>query len=218
MADERGRGFSTRAIHEAKAPPIDQETPSVPIYQTSTFRFADSDEYAETISFRKAGYTYTRGYGNPTLGAFEELMANLEGTESAFSFSSGMAAMHAVFTTLAATGDRIVSSNELYGGAYSLFTKVMPRYGVTVDLVDPHDLDAVAAAAPGRGVLLRRDDREPQRHRRGPRGAGRTVSRERCAGRRRQHVRVAVPGQPVALGVRVRACTRRRSSSGGTTT
>ena len=101
MADERGRGFSTRAIHEAKTPPIDQETPSVPIYQTSTYRFADSDEYAETISFRKAGYTYTRGYGNPTLGAFEELMANLEGTESAFSFSSGMAAMHAVFTTLA---------------------------------------------------------------------------------------------------------------------
>jgi methionine-gamma-lyase len=149
MADERGRGFSTRAIHEAKTPPIDQETPSVPIYQTSTFRFADSDEYAETISFRKAGYTYTRGYGNPTLGAFEELMANLEGTESAFSFSSGMAAMHAVFTTLAATGDRIVSSNELYGGAYSLFTRVMPRYGVAVDLVDPHDLDAVATALPG---------------------------------------------------------------------
>ncbi len=149
MSDERGRGFSTRAIHEAKAPPIDQDTPSVPIYQTSTFRFADSDEYAETVSFRKAGYTYTRGYGNPTLGAFEELMANLEGTEAAFSFSSGMAAMHAVFTTLAATGDRIVASNELYGGAYSLCTKVMPRYGVTVDLVDPHDLDAVAAALPG---------------------------------------------------------------------
>ncbi len=147
--DERGRGFSTRAIHEAKTPRIDQDTPSVPIFQTSTFRFADSDDYAETISFRKPGYTYTRGYGNPTLGAFEELMANLEGTEAAFSFSSGMAAMHAVFTTLAATGDRIVSSNELYGGAYSLFTKVMPRYGVMVDLVDPHDLDAVAAVLPG---------------------------------------------------------------------
>ncbi len=76
-------------------------------------------------------------------------MADLEGTESAISFASGMAAMHTVFTTLAASGDRIVSSNELYGGAYSLFTKVMPRYGVNVDLVDPHDLDAVAAALPG---------------------------------------------------------------------
>jgi methionine-gamma-lyase len=149
MADEKGRGFSTRAIHEAKVPPVDQDTPSVPIYQTSTYRFADSDDYADTISFRKPGYTYTRGYGNPTLRAFEELMANLEGTEAAFSFASGMAAMHTVFTTLASTGDRIVASNELYGGAYSLFTKVMPRYGVTVDLVDPHDLDAVASLLPG---------------------------------------------------------------------
>ena len=149
MADEAGRGFSTRAIHQAKVPPIDQETPSVPIYQTSTFRFADSDDYADTISFRKPGYTYSRGYGNPTVDAFENLMADLEGTDAAMSFASGMAAMHTVFTTLAASGDRIVASNELYGGAYSLFTKVMPRYGVTVDLVDPHDLDAVAAALPG---------------------------------------------------------------------
>ncbi|MGH2597173.1 MAG: trans-sulfuration enzyme family protein [Actinomycetota bacterium] len=153
MAEERRRGFSTRSIHGAKAPSIDQETPSVPIYQTSTFRFTDSDDYADTISFRKPGYTYSRGYGNPTLEAFEGLMASLEGTEAAFSFASGMAAMHTVFTALAATGDRIVASNELYGGAYSLFTKVMPRYGVAVDLVDPHDLDAVAAALPGAALF-----------------------------------------------------------------
>jgi O-acetylhomoserine/O-acetylserine sulfhydrylase-like pyridoxal-dependent enzyme len=149
MADERGRRFSTRAVHGAKTPWIEQETPSVPIFQTSLYRFADSDDYADTISFRKPGFTYTRGYGNPTTQAFEALMADLEGTEGAFSFASGMAAMHTVFTTLAASGDRIVSSNELYGGAYSLFTKVMPRYGVSVDLVDPHDLDAVASALPG---------------------------------------------------------------------
>ncbi|MGZ4132783.1 MAG: trans-sulfuration enzyme family protein [Actinomycetota bacterium] len=148
MVGERGRGFATRAIHAAKAPPIEQETPSVPIYQTSLYRFADSDDYAETIGFRKPGFTYTRGYGNPTLAAFESVMADLERTEAAFSFASGMAAMHTVFTTLAASGDRIVSSNELYGGAYSLFTKVMPRYGIGVDLVDAHDLDAVAAALP----------------------------------------------------------------------
>ena len=149
MADEHGRRFSTRAIHGAKTPWIDQETPSVPIFQTSLYRFSDSDDYADTISFRKPGFTYSRGYGNPTTQAFEALMANLEGTESAFSFASGMAAMHTVFTTLAASGDRIVSSNELYGGAYSLFTKVMPRYGVAADLVDPHDLGAVATALPG---------------------------------------------------------------------
>jgi O-acetylhomoserine/O-acetylserine sulfhydrylase-like pyridoxal-dependent enzyme len=149
MDEDRPMGFSTRAVHGAKAPPIDQETPSVPIYQTSLYRFADSDDYAETVSFRKRGYTYTRGYGNPTLEAFEGLMADLERTESAFSFASGMAAMHTVFTTLAASGDRIVTGKELYGGAYSLFSKVMPRYGIEVEFVDPHDLDAVAAALPG---------------------------------------------------------------------
>jgi len=149
VTDDRSRGFTTRAIHAADAPPIDQDVPSVPIFQTSTFRFDSSEDYAETISFRRPGYTYTRGYGNPTLQAFERVMAKLEGTGSAFSFSSGMAAMHAVVTTLAGNGDRVVASNELYGGAYSLFTKVLPRYGIDVSLVSPHDLDAVRAAVPG---------------------------------------------------------------------
>jgi cystathionine beta-lyase/cystathionine gamma-synthase len=128
---------------------MDQETPSVPIFQTSTFRFATSEDYAETISFRRPGYTYTRGYGNPTLLAFERLMADLEGTESAFSFASGMAAVHTVVTSLARAGDRIVASNELYGGSFSLFTRILPRYGIEVIFVDPHDPDAVAAALPG---------------------------------------------------------------------
>ncbi len=143
------RGFSTRAIHGSRIAPTEQETPSVPIFQTSTFRFETSEDYADTISFRKPGHTYTRGYGNPTLDAFERQMADLEGTDGAFSFASGMAAMHAVFTTLAKAGDRIVTSGELYGGAYSLFTKVMPRYGIAVDFVNPHDLQAVGSALPG---------------------------------------------------------------------
>jgi methionine-gamma-lyase len=147
--EERDRGFATRAIHGARVPPIDQDTPSVPIYQTSTYRFDTAEDYAETIAFRRPGYTYTRGYGNPTLQAFESLMAELEGTESAFSFASGMAAIHTVVTTAAEAGERIVSSTELYGGTYSLFRRLLPRYGVEVTFVDPHDLDAVTAALPG---------------------------------------------------------------------
>ncbi len=146
---ERKHGFSTRAIHGARTPPVEQETPSVPIYQTATFRFETSQDFAETIGFRRPGFTYTRGYGNPTLQAFESLMAGLEGTESAFSFASGMAAIHTVLTTTAAAGDRVVASNELYGGTYSLFTKVLPRYGIEVSFVSPHDPDAVAEALPG---------------------------------------------------------------------
>jgi len=147
MNEERKPGFTTRAIH-VRWPPMDQAAPSVPIFQTSTFRFDTSEDYAETISFRRPGYTYTRGYGNPTLLAFERMVADLEGTESGFSFASGMAAVHTVVTSLARAGDRIVASNELYGGSFSLFTKVLPRYGIEVTFVNPHDPDAVAAALP----------------------------------------------------------------------
>jgi len=149
MPVERDRGFSTRAIHGQALPPVEQETPSVPIFQTSTFRFDTSDGFAETINFRRPGYTYTRGYGNPTLLAFERVMAELEGTESALSFASGMAAIHTVATTLAASGDTIVAGSELYGGTYSLFAHVLPRYGIDVRFVSPHDRDAVRAALAG---------------------------------------------------------------------
>ena len=149
MTEDRSRGFATRAIHGARMPPIEQDAPSVPIFQVSTFRFDTSEDYAETISFRRPGYTYTRGYGNPTLRAFETLMADLEGTEAGFSFASGMAAIHTVVTSIAASGDRIVASTELYGGTYALFKKVLPRYGIEVTFVDAHDLARVGEALPG---------------------------------------------------------------------
>jgi len=153
MPSGRERSFSTKAIHGQALPPVDQETPSVPIFQTSTFRFDTSDAFAETIHFRRPGYTYTRGYGNPTLLAFERVMAELEGTEAALSFASGMAAIHTVATTLAQRGDTVVATSELYGGTYSLFAHVLPRYGVNVRFVDGHDFDAVRAALPGAAFL-----------------------------------------------------------------
>jgi methionine-gamma-lyase len=149
----RERGFATRAIHEAAAPPIDQETSSVPIYQTATYRFDTSEDYAETVAFRKPGYTYTRGYGNPTVEAFEAQVASLEGTETAFGFASGMAAIHTVITSQVESGDRIVAGRQLYGGAHALFTKVLPRFGVTTDLVDLRDHEAVTARLPGAKLL-----------------------------------------------------------------
>jgi len=148
-----GRGFQTRAVHGAVAPPIDQQTPSVPLYQTSTYRFEDSEAYAETIAFRAPGYTYTRGYGNPTVQAFEALIADLEGAPAAFGFASGMAAVHTLWTAHAAAGDRIVATNALYGGTYALATQILPRFGVSVQLVDGRDLDAVAQALPGAALF-----------------------------------------------------------------
>jgi len=144
-----GEGFSTRAIHGARPSEVHQIPASVPIYQTATWRFETQDEYAGVLSFERPGHSYGRGYGNPTVEAFEAVMADLEGTEAAFAFSSGMSAIHAVSLTLAGAGDRIVTSRELYGGSYALFSKVLPRCGIGVQEVDPHDLEAVRAALPG---------------------------------------------------------------------
>jgi cystathionine beta-lyase/cystathionine gamma-synthase len=150
---EHEPGFATRAIHGAVTPPIDQAVPGAPIYQTATYRFDTSEDYAETIAFRRAGYTYTRGYGNPTVEAFEAQVAGLERTEAAFGFASGMAAIHTVVTSIVGAGDRIVAGAQLYGGAYHLFTQVLSRFGVRADLVDPRDHQAVASALPGAKLL-----------------------------------------------------------------
>lgn len=145
----RDAGFSTRAIHGAHVPEVRQVPASVPIYQTATWRFETQEEYADVLSLRRPGQSYGRGYGNPTVEAFEAVMAELEGTEAAFAFSSGMSAIHNVSLTLAGVGDRVVTSRELYGGTYALFSRVLPRYGISVQEVDPHDLAAVRMALPG---------------------------------------------------------------------
>ncbi|HZT64359.1 MAG TPA: aminotransferase class I/II-fold pyridoxal phosphate-dependent enzyme [Acidimicrobiales bacterium] len=146
-------GFSTRAIHRPVAPPVTQLPSSVPLYQTSTWRFETLDDFAEVVAFRKPGHVYGRGYGNPTVEAFEAVMADLEGTEAAFAFDSGMAAIHAVVTTLARAGDRIVTSRALYGGTHSLFHEVLPRYGIDVTTVDVSDPEAVADSLAGARLL-----------------------------------------------------------------
>ena len=146
-ADELG--FATRAVHGAVVPPVEQVPASVPIYQTATWGFEHASDYAEVLAADRHGYTYGRGYGNPTVEAFEAVMASLEGTEAAFACSSGMAAIYSVCSTLAGTGQRIVASRELYGGTWSLFAHVLPRHGIEVQLVDQHDLDAVGAALEG---------------------------------------------------------------------
>ena len=147
MKDERG--FATRAVHGAGAPQVHQAPASVPIYQTATWRFDTSEEFAEVSQRRRPGHVYSRGFGNPTVDAFEHTMADLENTGAAMGFASGMAAIHATLTTLAGAGQHVVASRELYGGTFSLLSNVLPRYGVNVEFVDPHDLGAVSRALPG---------------------------------------------------------------------
>jgi methionine-gamma-lyase len=146
-------GFTTRAVHSARLPEVHQVPSSIPLYQTSTWTFESLDDFGDVIAGRKAGHVYGRGYGNPTVEAFESVMADLEGTEAAYAFDSGMAAIHGVATTLASAGDRVVASRALYGGTYGLFHEVLPRYGIEVVLVDALDPDAVARALPGAALF-----------------------------------------------------------------
>jgi cystathionine beta-lyase/cystathionine gamma-synthase len=149
MSTDPKQGFATRAIHAGTAPAVDQTPASVPIYQTSTWRFDTADDFAAVTSFERPGHVYGRGYGNPTVEALEAAVASLEETEAAYAFSSGMAAIHATVTSLARTGDRIVASQAIYGGTYSLFGSLLPRYGIDVSFVDITDENQVASALPG---------------------------------------------------------------------
>lgn len=148
-----GSGFTTRAVHGASVAEVSQQPASVPIFQTSTWRFSSGEQFADVLAGNSSGYAYGRGYGNPTVEAFEKVLAGLEKTEACFAFSSGMSAIHAVCVSQAASGDRIVASSELYGGTYSLFASVLPRYGIEVDFVDCHDLAAVEKALPGAALF-----------------------------------------------------------------
>jgi cystathionine beta-lyase/cystathionine gamma-synthase len=147
------RRFQTRAVHTPRLPAIDQRSASVPIYQTSTFRFDTNDDFADAIMFRGPGYVYTRGYGNPTIDAFQTVMADLEETDAALAFASGSAAIHGVIVTLVSAGQRMVAGKALYGGTVGLLRNVLPRFGIEVTFVDPTDLDEVGAALPGASLF-----------------------------------------------------------------
>jgi methionine-gamma-lyase len=146
---ENRRRFQTRAVHTHRPPMPEQLSSSMPIFQSSTFRFETNDEFARAIRFDGPGYVYSRGYGNPTIDAFQLAMADLEETESAIGFASGMAAISALFLTVAGAGSRIVAGTALYGGSVSLLRNILPRFGVESTFVDPTDLDQVRDALPG---------------------------------------------------------------------
>ena len=118
--------FDTRAIHAGQ--PDDPTTGAVttPIYQTSTFR--------QTEPGINKGFCYART-GHPTRTALEENLAALEGARYGLAFSSGMAAIHAVLSLLS-RGDHVVSTQDLYGGAWRIFTKVFARFGIEFTFVD----------------------------------------------------------------------------------
>ena len=145
-SDDRPRGFGTRAIKAAtRAPHVEQHPAAVPIYQSATFHAHDVDDYAELVGFEKPGYTYSR-LQNPTADAMAGAFAEMHGAEAGYAFGSGMGAIHAALVALVRAGDRIVSTQAVYGSTRALMERVLAPLGVETTFVDPTDLAAVEAA------------------------------------------------------------------------
>jgi len=126
--------FATLAVHAGEAPCPATGALDTPIYQSTTFVSADSDEMAAVYGEQKFGYMYTR-WGNPTIHALEKKVAALEGAEAALATASGMAAISSAILGCVKTGDHIVASRSLYGGAYNFLNKTLPRFGITATFV-----------------------------------------------------------------------------------
>lgn len=140
-----GPGFRTRAVHAGGRPDPVTGARAVPIYQTSSFVFGDSDEAADLFALQTYGHVYSR-ISNPTVAAFEERIASLEGGLGGIGTASGQAAEFLTFAALAGQGDHLVASAQLYGGTRTLLEVTLARFGVTTTFLPAPEPEAVAAA------------------------------------------------------------------------
>jgi len=144
MTPDRAFGFRTRALHAGTPPDPTTGARAMPIYMSSSFVFDSTEHAAELFALRTYGNIYSR-IGNPTVAAFEERLASLEGGLGGVAFGSGLAAQLATVLCLAQAGDHVVGSASLYGGTITQFTVTLKRMGIDCTLVsgdDPGDLRA----------------------------------------------------------------------------
>jgi O-acetylhomoserine (thiol)-lyase len=141
-------GFETLALHGGQEPDGTTNSRAVPIYQTTSYVFNDTDHAARLFGLKEFGNIYTR-IMNPTTDVLEKRIAALEGGVGALAFASGQAAETMAILNLAGVGDEIVSTTSLYGGTYNLFHHTLPKLGITVRFVEP-TAGAVAGAITAR--------------------------------------------------------------------
>lgn len=130
------QNFTTNALHAGHDTAKNAGTRAVPIYQTSSYVFNNSDQASNLFSLAEAGFIYTR-LNNPTNDILEQRLAVLEGGIGAVVTASGTAAIATSLLVLLKAGDHIVASNSLYGGTYNLLKVTLPRLGITTTFVDP---------------------------------------------------------------------------------
>ncbi len=146
-------GFTTRQLHAGQQSDPTTGSRAVPIYQTTSYQFRDTEHAANLFALKEPGNIYTR-IMNPTNDVLEQRLADLEGGVGALVTASGHAAQVQAILTLCAAGDHIVTSSRLYGGTYTQFRYTFPRLGIDATFVDPADpTNFEAAIQPNTKVL-----------------------------------------------------------------
>ncbi|MFO1038681.1 MAG: O-acetylhomoserine aminocarboxypropyltransferase [Geminicoccaceae bacterium] len=143
--DPKPLRFDTLALHAGQVVDPATGARAVPIYQTSSYVFRDTDHAAGLFNLERAGHIYSR-ISNPTVAVLEERVAALEGGVAAVATASGQAALHLIVATLMGAGGHIVAARNLYGGSINLLRLTLPRFGIETTFVDPRDPAAFAAA------------------------------------------------------------------------
>ena len=128
--------FDTLSLHAGQQPDPTTGARAVPIYQTTSYSFTDSDQAAGLFNLEMPGHIYSR-ISNPTVAVLEERIAALEGGVGAVCTASGMAAFHLACATIMSAGNHVVASRNIYGGSHNMLNLTMPRFGITTTFVDP---------------------------------------------------------------------------------
>ena len=139
------QGLGTKALHAGQTPDPTTGSRAVPIYQTTSYVFRDTEHAANLFALKELGNIYTR-LMNPTTDVFEQRVAALEGGTAALAHASGQAAITNAILNIAGSGDHIVSVSQLYGGTYNLFHYTFKKLGIDVTFVDAADPDAFRRA------------------------------------------------------------------------
>ena len=153
MTNEREFGFATRALHAGQIPDKVTGARAVPIYQTSSYVFEDTEHAAHLFNLQRFGHIYTR-IMNPTTAVFEERVAALERGVGALAVASGQAAQFIAIVNLCGAGDEIVSASTIYGGTYTQMDVSLRRLGISTTFVDPDDAENFRRAITPKTKLL----------------------------------------------------------------
>jgi O-acetylhomoserine (thiol)-lyase len=152
MSDE-SYAFGTLALHAGQVPDPATGSRAVPIYQTTSYQFRDSQHAANLFALKELGNIYTR-LMNPTTDVLEKRLAQLDGGAGALALASGQAAITYTVLNLCSTGDNLIASTSLYGGTVNLFRHTLSRFGISVRFVDFADPGAVGACIDDRTRLI----------------------------------------------------------------